>query len=105
MSRRAKARRAQSAEPGDRGAASIERGTENRGSEETLDMSSVMATDMQQGGGPKMKRAPVRAISLSDTYRAARAWVKYNKTVKLFVGSSIRHFPLGNLDAATQPAF
>jgi hypothetical protein len=23
-------------------------------------MSSVMATDMQQGGGPRMKRAPVR---------------------------------------------
>jgi hypothetical protein len=65
MSRRAKARRAQSAEPGERDgsvdppAASF-RENQNRGSEETLDMSSVMATDMQQGGGPRMKRAPVR---------------------------------------------
>jgi hypothetical protein len=65
MSRRAKARRAHSAEPGERGGsvdpppASVRENNQNRGSEETLDMSSVMATDMQHGGGPKMKRNPV----------------------------------------------
>jgi len=65
MSRRAKARRAQSAEPGERGGsvdpppASVRENNQNRGSEETLEMSSVMATDMQQGGGPKMKRNQV----------------------------------------------
>ena len=55
MSRRAAAARAKSKEPGPRGGSS-ERGG-NRGSEESMDMSAIMAQEANSGSGPKMKRS------------------------------------------------